>query len=251
MSKMFGAAFCIAILAGATGAAAAERPTIPASAMKLDGVSIQAIYDGKRMEFENYSYPKPLTGQVWYDFAKKKAMWGTYVFDGKENGLFRGKIRVKGDLFCYKEGKEKEICVSVHLDGSNLYEADAKNVVISVDTIVAAAPPALPESAKKATPGEAMTAIGGKPVTVVIYDLPEPTIADLKWDAAKKRVTGKFIYGATKDGKVDGKISVAGEQVCVTNKGEKKANCHDIYLDAGGFYEVTADGKMHAMSTYQ
>lgn len=96
-----------------------------------------------------------------------------------------------------------------------------------------------------------MAASNGKRVFTTIFDLDKPVVAYLKWDWKKKRVTGDFIYGGTKKGKADTRLSVEGNMICGINKGEKTKNCYTYYLDADGFYEMTADGKMHARSSFQ
>ena len=226
-----------------------DRPEVPASAKKLDAAGIAELYQGRRATFNNLTNDVSLTGEIFYGLTAK-VMFGTYIWNKKDKGLFTGKIWTKGDKFCNKPDKGKQECLDVFLDGTTYYEVGEDGRVTSVDTILEN-PPQFPSSAKQVKPDEFITVSNGKRVFVTVFDLDKPVAADLKWDWKKKRVTGNFIYGGTKKGKVDTKISVEGDTVCGINKGEKTKNCYTYYLDAGGFYEMTSDGKMHAWSSFQ
>jgi hypothetical protein len=241
-------ALVLSLFLGPT-ARALDRPPLPPQAKKLTAEEIQKHYQGLRATYENYTRDVTLTGEIIYDLTGG-VMFGSYVSDQKDKGLFTGKIWSKDDRFCNKAEKAKEECVTVYLDGTTYYEVDDKNQVTSVDTILDY-PAKVPPSAKKVSPEEFIKASNGKRVFVTVFDYDKPIIADLKWDWKKKRVTGNFIYGGTKRGKVNTTISVDGDTVCGVNKGEKKKNCYSYYLDDGGFYELAADGKVHALSRFQ
>jgi len=236
-------------LCGTSTAYSLDRPEVPKTAKKLDAAGITALYENRRATYNNLTHDVSLTGEIFYDLSAK-VMFGTYVWNKKDKGLFTGKIWTKGDKFCNKPDKGKQECLDVYLDGQTYYEVGDDGRVTSVDTILEN-PPKLPASAKQVKPDEFISASSGKRVFVTVFDFDKPVVADLKWDWKKKRVTGKFIYGGTKQGKVDTKISVDGDTICGINKGEKTKNCYTYYLDAGGFYEMTSDGKMHAFSTFQ
>jgi hypothetical protein len=126
---LLGAAF-VSILV-ITPAVAIDAPKLPASAKKLTGKEITALYDGTTIKFNNFTMNKPLTGTDTYNFGNKKHS-GSYTI-GTDSGHFSGDIRVKGDLFCHKEGNGKEKCSSVYLDGSDIYEVSPKGVVESMN----------------------------------------------------------------------------------------------------------------------
>lgn len=228
---------------------ALERPPLPPTAKKLDAKGIANLYGSRRATYNNYTRDVPLTGEIFYDLAGK-IMYGTYIWNKKDKGLFTGKIWAKGDKFCNKPDKGPQECVDVFLDGQTYYEVGDDGQVTSIDTIMDY-PPKLPASAKLVSPEEFIAASSGKRVFATIFDLDKPVVAYLKWDWKKKRVTGDFVYGGTKKGKADTKLSIDGNTICGANKGEKAKNCYSYYLDRDGFYEMTADGKMHGWSSYE
>jgi hypothetical protein len=230
-------------------AGALEVPKLPASAKKLDAAGIAELFQNRRATFDNKMNKVTLTGDVWYDLAKGKT-WGNYVWDKKKRGVFAGKIWAKGDQYCYKTDDGTQACADVYRDGDMWYETDKKGTVLSANTILDWSPPPLPAAAKKVTAEEFMKASNGKRVFVEVFDLDAPVVADLKWDWKKKRVTGDFVWDGVKKGKVNTKISVEGDQVCGINKGEKQKNCYSYHMDDKGFWETTAEGKVHARSVF-
>lgn len=114
----------------APAALAVEAPSLPASAKLLGSQEVVALYDGAAVAFDNFEADKPVKGTSHPDF-KKGAIHGDYVYGSEKKKTFKGKIRMKGDSFCYKIGKEKEKCRQVYLDGSDIYEVDAKKAVTS------------------------------------------------------------------------------------------------------------------------
>ena len=112
--------------------AALEAPKIPATAKKLSGSEISALYEGSTIAFNNFTMDKSLTGTVAVNI-KGGTQSGSYMIGGAEKGEFKGTNRIRGDRFCYVNGKEKEKCMSVYLDGANIYEVDAKGVVTSMN----------------------------------------------------------------------------------------------------------------------
>jgi hypothetical protein len=116
-------------------AAAIKSPKLPSTAKKLTAAEIIRLYDGRTMSFSNFSLNKPLTGEVTVSF-KTKTISGTYVF-GDEKGEFKGKIRMKGDNYCYSVGKKsKEICGKIYSDGATIYEVNSMGRVIARNRIV-------------------------------------------------------------------------------------------------------------------
>ena len=113
----------------ANAALAENPPSLPASAKKLTGKEITALYDGATINFNNFTMKQPLTGTDTYDL-KAHSHQGTYTLGGK-SGTFSGGARVKGDQFCHREGNGIEHCAFVYTDGADIYEVNAKGIVES------------------------------------------------------------------------------------------------------------------------
>lgn len=237
----------VAALIMATGTAfAAEQVEVPATAKKLDAAGIKQHYSGLHATFNNMAQKASLTGEVWYDIGKGTS-WGMYVWDGKDRGVFNGKIRVKGDQYCYKtDGDKKETCVDVYLDGKTYYETDANKKVTSVDEILDSAAPSLPATAKKATFAEFAATADKKNVFITVYDMGKPIVAYGRWNMRKKTVTGDYVEAGAKKNKFNTKFTVKDDLICVS-----KQNCYSYHLDGDTFYEVNADGSLHAKSVIQ
>ena len=108
---------------------ASGAPSVPTTAKTLSGNEIAALYDGSTLKFKNFTFNKePLTGTVTFDF-KDLTQSGTATGYGHYGGV----IRLDGDQFCHKEGARAETCVSVYVDGADIYEVDSKGVVQSVN----------------------------------------------------------------------------------------------------------------------
>jgi hypothetical protein len=122
---------CTLAVGSISPALALEAPELPSSAKKLSGSEIVALYDGATIAFNNFTSKLPLTGTDTYNFAKKSHS-GSYSIGGKR-GTFTGQIRVKGDMFCHREGKGKETCSSVYTNGVYIYEVNQKGVVESMN----------------------------------------------------------------------------------------------------------------------
>ena len=127
--------------------------------------------------------------------------------------------------------------------------AFARNAAVAAATLAlacsAAGAESLPASAKKASMDEFRAFADKKPVKVEIYDMGQPITADLVWNFKKKTITGSAMVGG-KTIKVKTKLEIEGDKAC--SVGEDKT-CHFIYIDGNRFFEVTADGTLHATST--
>lgn len=225
----------------------AETPVLPASAVKLTGPEIKTLYQGNMASFNNFTNKVSLTGSSFYDFDKKR-YWGFYVWDNKQRGVFKGVLSLKDDTSCYKPDDAKESCNAIYRDGSTIYEVNTKGVVTSVNTVQPASPPAAPTDIKMASPEALQKTFGGKFVNVTVYDLGAPTIARLKWDWKKKRITGEYVYDGKDKGKVNSIISLDGDKVCAKGKTDKQPNCHSVVIEDNVFYEITDTGSVHAVS---
>jgi hypothetical protein len=234
------------VLTAVNTAWAANPSGVPASAVKLDAAGITDLYQGARASFDNKQNDVTLTGDIFYDLENKH-MLGTYVWDKKDRGLFKGKIWVKGDQFCNKPDKGKETCTDVWRDGKTYYEVDAKGKITSIDTLLGS-PPAPPTEAKKLAPDEVFELVKGKRIFVWVYDFGAPLVADVKWDLKKKASVGKYIMGG-KEGNATAKYIVEGDQICFPTK--KSKDCYDYYATDSGFVEVNASGAVHGVSVFQ
>jgi hypothetical protein len=232
---------CAATLLLASPALAVD---VPASAKKLDAAGIGKLYHGARAAFDNKQNKETLTGEIFYDM-KAKSMFGYYVWDKKDRGMFRGKAWIKGDQFCNKPEKGKETCTDVYLDGKTYYEVTSDGKVASVDTLLDN-PPALPADAKKLTPDEIYAELNGKPAFVTVFDAGVPFMANINWNSKKKTVSGRFISDGKPEKKFSLKFKVKGDALCFPGQG--KDDCYTYFKSASGIYELTADGKMHAVT---
>jgi hypothetical protein len=103
---------------------------LPPSAKKLTGAEIVTLYDGNTYVFQTFG-KNGVTGTNSYDF-KKGTNPGTYVTSNGTKGTFTATIRIKGDQFCYKVGADKETCITVYLDGADVYSTDSKGTVTAM-----------------------------------------------------------------------------------------------------------------------
>ena len=108
-------------------AMAQDAPKLPDGAKELKGADITALYDGSMVKWVNLAAKG--TGIALYDLKGRK-QHVIYVF-GDNKGTFSGKIRVKGDNFCYTPPRAKEVCVMVFTDGDDIYEVDKNHAVLS------------------------------------------------------------------------------------------------------------------------
>ena len=225
---------------------AAGKIEVPASAMKLDAAGIAKHYQGLHATFDNRQNKESLTGEIWYDLARGVA-WGFYVWDGKDRGVWKGKIWAKGDQFCNKsDGAKKETCSDVYLDGNTYYETNPDKSVQSVDTIIPPVQPSIPASAKKITVAELTKITKGKVGFITVYDAKNPVVVLGKWNWKAKKWTGEFIDNGTERGKATLNFKIKGDQICT-----EKFPCASFMADGNVLYEPTADGKLHAKSVWE
>lgn len=128
MLRLICAAIILSIIS--SSALTAAKAKVPKSAKKLTGNEIVALYDNTWFNFHNYMKPTT-TGTFLVSFTTKTAS-GTYV-TGKKSGTWIGTVRIKGDKFCRRISKGKEGCVFLYVDGSNVYEVNAKGVLESMN----------------------------------------------------------------------------------------------------------------------
>jgi hypothetical protein len=228
-------------------ALALERPALPATAVKLDAAGLIKLYSDMRANYNNLQNDVTLTGEIFYN-PKNKTMLGTYVWDNKDKGIFKGKLRLKGDKFCNTPDKGKETCSDVYLDGKTYYEIDAKGQVSNVDTILDSTPE-IPKNAKPLKAVEVLALVKGKRIFVWLYDIGTPLVADVKWDLKKKASIGKFIISGTKEGKANAKYKVKGDQICFPD--DSGENCFNYFAVDNGFIEINSKGKLHGWSSFQ
>ena len=111
--------------------AADDAPSLPATAKKLTGARIVALYDGKTFPYTSYTSFGTASGTVTYDF-KSGTNHGTYVF-GSIHGNFDGKIRMAGDRFCYQVMNDREHCDFVYVAPDGIYNVSSTGKIDSVN----------------------------------------------------------------------------------------------------------------------
>ena len=235
------------ILMGLISHAHAKAPALPDGATKLSGAEARQLYHGHAAHYNNFTEKVSLTGTTYYDFDKGR-MWGFYLWDRKDRGMFMGNITIEGDEFCYQSDGFKKFCNSVYRHGDDVYEVNAKGTVTSMNKVLAGGTPAVPESAVKATLADLQKMLGGKSVSTTVYDMEMPVIARAKWNVKKKQVSGEFIAGAKDNGKFSRVLSTDGDMVCTKAKRDKQPTCFSVLIDGTSFYEVTESGTVHAIS---
>jgi hypothetical protein len=116
---------------GVSIASAVTAPKLPASAKKLTGAEISALFNGATMTFESYAHPNLVTGTATFDL-NNHTQTGTWEAQAvKKKGDVKGFVEVKGDQWCFKPDPTKEFCNFVYKDGADIYEVSSSNVVVS------------------------------------------------------------------------------------------------------------------------
>jgi Protein of unknown function (DUF995) len=122
----------VVLVLSSSVAFAVKAPKLPATAKKLTGSEIISLYDQTTFRFRNFTGKQIVTGTFYVNFAAKTAS-GSYV-EGKKSGRWSGTVRIKGDQFCRKIGKNREGCVSLFVDGGKIYEVNNRGYVESLNT---------------------------------------------------------------------------------------------------------------------
>jgi hypothetical protein len=110
------------MFAGIPGADAIEIPKLPPSAKALKGPEIAALYGGSYMVGMNFEQREMLTFVA--KIAPDAKSFVVHVFaDNRPVGSGQFAARINNDFWCYTPGgSTQEKCVTVHLDGSIIYE---------------------------------------------------------------------------------------------------------------------------------
>jgi hypothetical protein len=227
--------------------ALAKAPALPEGATKLTGAEVRQIYHANAANYNNFTEKVSLSGTTYYDFDKGR-MWGFYLWDKKDRGMFMGNIEIKGDEFCYQSDGFKQFCNSVHRHGDDIFEVNAKGVVTSMNKVLPGGAPAVPATAKTASLEDLRAMLEGKAVSTTVFDMEEAIVTRVKWNVKKKQTTGEYIYGGKEKGKFTRTISTDGGKICTKGKKEKQPSCHVFMIDGTTFYEVTDAGAVHAIS---
>ncbi|HVP98700.1 MAG TPA: hypothetical protein VMS87_05455 [Roseiarcus sp.] len=103
----------------------AGAPSVPATAKKLSGAEIVALYEGSTFKFTDFSSDVPNAGTVTFDF---KNQISSGELDGY--GHFIRSLKMDGDQIC-GQGGGYTLCRSVYVDGARIYEVDTKGAVRS------------------------------------------------------------------------------------------------------------------------
>jgi hypothetical protein len=116
---------------GISAAAAVTAPKLPASAKKLTGAEISALFDGATLTFESYAHPNLVSGTATFDL-KNHSQTGTWEAAAvNKKGDVSGFVEVKGDQWCFKPDPNKEFCNFVYKDGDDIYEVSGSKVVLA------------------------------------------------------------------------------------------------------------------------
>jgi hypothetical protein len=112
-------------------ASAVTAPKLPASAKKLTGAEISALFDGATMRFQSYAHPNFVSGTVSFDL-KHHAQTGNWEAPAvNKKGEVKGFVEVKEDKWCFNTDQKKEFCNFVYKDGDDIYEVSSSNVVVA------------------------------------------------------------------------------------------------------------------------
>ncbi len=223
--------------------AAAE---LPGDAKKLAGDEVMALYHGRSADFEEFTQKVPYAGTAFFDL-KKKRMWGFYLWDGRERGLYKGTASVMDDQLCSTTEDDDEICAFVHVAGDKAYEVDEAGKVVSVLTFLPLGKPALPASAVKATPESFTQLTDQKSTNFVVHDYETPFIGRLYWDWSNKKMVGELIVDEKKLAKVRSELTFDGDKVCTAWKTTDRS-CYVVMVDGNTFYEIADNGDVHAVA---
>lgn len=98
-------------------------PSLPKTSKKLNGTEILTLYDGSNFKFKDFRSDVPNTGTVTFDF-KNQIRSGK--LDGYGNTL--GSVKIDDDKLC-EQGGGFNLCLSVYVDGTDIYEVGAEGVV--------------------------------------------------------------------------------------------------------------------------
>jgi hypothetical protein len=112
-------------------ASAVTAPKLPASAKKLTGAQISALFDGATITFASYAHPNLVTGTATFDL-KNHTQTGSWEAPAvNKKGDVKGFIEVKGDQWCFKPDAKSEFCNSVYQDEGDIYEVSSSHVVVA------------------------------------------------------------------------------------------------------------------------
>lgn len=105
--------------------------------------------------------------------------------------------------------------------------------------------PAIPSGAAPLSQAEILGLLDGKSFSFTGYD--EPIVGTTTWDAAKKTVSGTYVWDGTQEGTYEAEWFIENDRNC-TRSGDKEPVCQTIYRYQTGFMEVNAKGEVHAVS---
>lgn len=105
--------------------------------------------------------------------------------------------------------------------------------------------PAIPSGAAALTQEEILSLLDGKSFSFTGYD--EPIVGTTTWDAAKKTVSGTYVWDGTQEGTYEAEWFIENGRNCTRSEG-KEPVCQSIYRYEAGFMEVNAAGAVHAVS---
>jgi hypothetical protein len=116
---------------GVSAALAVTAPKLPASAKKLTGAEISALFGGATMTFQSYAHPNLVNGTATFDLNNHTQTGNWEAAAVKKKGDVKGFVEVKGDQWCFKPDPKEEFCNFVYKDGDDIYEVSSSNVVVA------------------------------------------------------------------------------------------------------------------------
>jgi hypothetical protein len=126
-----------------------------------------------------------------------------------------------------------------------------KPLILSICVLFAipanAQTPSVPAEAKQLSGAEIGAWLDGKSLSVEIFDAGVPVTATTNWDLARQRVSGDFNANGT-TGNFDNEWTIQGDTSCAEKSSDGAWICQKIFVLGDTMYEVTADGKLHAVS---
>jgi hypothetical protein len=114
-----------------SSAIAAEAPTLPPGAKKLELKEVIALLDGKTVKYTSYTHPDVWKGTTSFDFKKKK-FWGTYPNKGVKTKYKPIDLGIGTEGYCYEKTCDKGI--SIYTYGKKIYEVNPDGKVNAVLT---------------------------------------------------------------------------------------------------------------------
>ncbi len=114
---------------GSINMAVADSPKVPEGVAPLTEAEILKLFEGKTFEF--VAYDEPMTGTTTWDY-NKGTVYGTYVFDGEQEGEYEIEWFLKDDMCCIRSGGKEPQCQIIYPYEDGFMEVRPDGVVHAV-----------------------------------------------------------------------------------------------------------------------